>query len=264
MATKKKTAKRKALLKKRRRQRRFRIFLLCAGIVLFVSLSGYLVYEVYHMICPADNTTQDFAKQGNVRDKNNIGVVVLDPGHGGYDGGAEGVNGVLEKDVTLKIALLMKQQLESQHVTVVLTRDSDEVSWPSVEISDLTARTNISNESGGDLFVSLHTNSSEVMNDGSNGTEIWTMMINNANISLANHLEKQLETLNYTQNRGVKDESERPLAVLKKNYLPAVLVEMGFLSDTEDCSYLSSADGQKAIAKALSQGIIETLKENKK
>lgn len=231
---------------------------------MFLSLSGYLVYEVYHMIFPEETAAPPSAQNAAFRDKKSIGIVVLDPGHGGYDGGAEGVNGVLEKDVTLKIALQMKQQLESQHVTVILTRDSDEVSWPSVEINDLTARTNIANESGGDLFVSLHTNSSEVMNDGSSGTEIWTMMINNINISLANHLEKQLETLNYTQNRGVKDESERPLAVLKKNYLPAVLVEMGFLSDNEDCEYLSSASGQMAIAKALSQGIIDTLKENKK
>ncbi len=264
MATKKMTAKRKALLKKRRRQRRFRIFLLCTGAVLLLSLSSYLVYEVYHMIFPAETAGKPVPQNVSVRDKKSVGIVVLDPGHGGYDGGAEGVNGILEKDVTLNIALKMKQQLESQHVTVILTRDSDEVSWPSIEISDLTARTNIANESGGDLFVSLHTNSSEVMNDGSSGTEIWTMMINNTNISLANHLEQQLETLNYTTNRGVKDESERPLAVLQKNYLPAVLVEMGFLSDNEDCAYLSSKSGQTAIAKALSQGIIETLQENKK
>lgn len=252
---------------KKKRRIRWERLALVAGIPLLICLIGYLVI---HLITP-DRVEADMkqtaasthAQAKSVKKSNALGTVVLDAGHGGYDEGSSSLEGVSEKQITLDVTLKLGEKLKANNVDVIYTRDSDEVSWPAEEMQDLFARCNISNESDADLFVSIHTNSSEEYDDGARGIEVYTMMSNDTSISLAHHIHEQLTALNYSEDRGVKDEADRPLVVLRYNYVPSVLVEIGFISDTQDKYYMISPQGQDAISSAMCDAILATLQEIK-
>ena len=95
-----------------------------------------------------------------------ICTVVLDAGHGEPDGGAIGINGTLEKDINLAITLKIQEILETRDVKVIMTRtDDNSICDPDAEtlhekkVSDMHKRESIINNSGADLFVSVHMNS---------------------------------------------------------------------------------------------------------
>lgn len=267
------------MTKKKRRVNKKRLLLVLVPFFILIILLGYLVFHLVTSFLGDDvvqettNTTTEtvhnttygaLPKSGslpsavaNSSDQITGKTVVLDPGHGGYDGGSEAADGTLEKDVTLSIALQTKAKLEAQGYTVLLTRDSDVVNWPSIEIQDLWARCNYANASTGDVFVSIHTNASE-FGDGARGTEVWVNMNDQTKIDLATNINTELANLQYTQDRGVRDE-ESSLMVLEFIYMPAVLVEVGFITDGQDKDYIVSTSGQDNIAQALTNGIIQTL-----
>ena len=187
--------------------------------------------------------------------------VVLDPGHGGYDAGS--VYGDLyEKDVTLALAKDVGSRLEANGYHVLYTRDSDDVPWSDNEVEDLSKRVSISNESGAKLFVSIHTNATEV-DTGSYGYEVWGKIKEERVFSLSKNILDSLQTLNYSQNRGMKDQDTAPLQVLQNNKLPSVLIETGFLASDNDRAFLANPTKRKQIADKIADGIIHTLEDMK-
>lgn len=98
-------------------------------------------------------------------------ILVLDAGHGGYDSGALGSKGIIEKNITLAIALKVGAILKENNIDIVYTRKSDDVSWPANEKQDIAARANISNNRQVDLFISIHLNSFK--QNSVNGTETF-------------------------------------------------------------------------------------------
>ena len=189
-------------------------------------------------------------------------VVVLDAGHGGYDAGSTYEN-IYEKDVTLALVKDIGTRLEANGYPVVYTRDSDEVPWPGNEVEDLTERVRISNESGAKLFVSIHTNAAEVVN-GSYGYEIWGKMKEDTVVSLSKNILTELDTLGYSQNRGLKDQDLSPIQVLQNNKLPSILIETGFLASENDRLYLMDETKRKVFADKIADGIMKTLAEEEK
>lgn len=183
--------------------------------------------------------------------------VVLDAGHGGYDTGGI-YEDIYEKDITLAITKEIGTYVEGQGYRVGYTRDSDDVSWPSEEVADLSQRLEISQESGATLFVSIHTNDEET-NNGSYGYEVWGKIKNDTVFELSKNILDQLDTLEYSQNRGMKDQDTSPLMVLEKNNIPAVLVETGFIGSEQDRSYMNDPRTQKKIANEIGKGIVKTL-----
>lgn len=189
-------------------------------------------------------------------------VVVLDAGHGGYDAGSTYEN-IYEKDVTLALVKDIGTRMEANGYPVVYTRDSDEVPWPGNEVEDLTERVRISNESGAKLFVSIHTNAAEVVN-GSYGYEIWGKMKEDTVVSLSKNILTELDTLGYSQNRGLKDQDLSPIQVLQNNKLPSILIETGFLASENDRLYLMDETKRKVFADKIADGIMKTLAEEEK
>lgn len=181
--------------------------------------------------------------------------VCIDPGHGGYDSGAESYSGDYEKGITLKVAKELKKILEKQNIEVVLTRDSDNVTWSSILKEDLQARCDISNEEKADVFVSLHCNSEQNRNT-SRGVETWCRFKNTDSEKLAESIQEEISSINWTKDRGLKYESDGELYVLKNTEAASVLVEMGFLSNKKDAEYITSKKGQEECAKAIAAGII--------
>lgn len=240
--------------KKKRRIKKSRLFIFLSGLFLMIFL---FLYIIYHIISFFNPDIVDLVKPK----KDYIGSVVLDPGHGDYDDGGVSIDGYLEKDITLAVALKIGKILENENIEVFYTRDQDEVFWEGNQASDLFARVNIANETKADAFISIHTNSSENYNDGAIGSEIWLRYTDDKNITLANNINDEMSKISWNENRGLKDEANHPLTVLIYNELPSILVELGFLSDDSDKENLISNKGQDEMAKAIAAGIVKTIRE---
>ena len=187
-------------------------------------------------------------------------VVYLDAGHGGYDPGAS-YFGISEKSLTLAIQSRVKAKLESEGYQVVTTRTSD-------TYVDLTDRSRAANASESDIFVSIHINASE--SSAAQGIETYyyqpyaeypsrinaTYHANPTRLSmsdtLANAIQSSLINATGAQNQGVKRQT---FAVLRETTAPAVLLELGFLSNPQEAARLNTSAYQETLANAIVAGI---------
>ena len=198
------------------------------------------------------------ASRGNYDVLNKI--VYLDAGHGGYDPGAS-YFGISEKSLTLAIQSRVKAKLESEGYQVVTTRTSD-------TYVDLTDRSRAANASESDIFVSIHINASG--SSAAQGIETYyyqpfaeypsrinaTYHANSTRLSmsdtLANAIQSSLINATGAQNQGVK---RRTFAVLRETTAPAVLLELGFLSNPQEAARLTTSAYQETLANAIVAGI---------
>ena len=183
--------------------------------------------------------------------KNYIATVVIDPGHGDWDPGAN-VGNVLEKDISLTTSKAIEQALDEANIKAVLTRETD-ISLSDNKIDDLKKRAAKSAEINANYFVSIHVNSFDESDEVS-GFEIYKK--NDESHSLAQNIGKNIETLNYSKNRGILD-GGKSLQVLRDNMVPSVLIELGYLNNDNDYSYLSNDEKLQEMGKAIAKGIIE-------
>ena len=219
----------------------------------------------------ASRAAETSEKAGNL-------IVVIDPGHGGYDPGAVGVNGAKEKDLTLKIAKYCKEELEKYSgVTVYMTRTTDTGLSPSNNLSDdLKKRVEYAKGKKADVLVSMHLNSTGL--GTAHGAEVYYPNANyNPGVgsegkNLASKIQKELVGLGLTD-RGIKirnsgtntlypDGSLQDYYALiwqsKRAGFPAIIVEHAFIDNTSDYNkYLSSDEKLKALGIADAKGIAE-------
>ena len=174
--------------------------------------------------------------------------VVIDPGHGGKAPGATG-GGVREKAVVLNVAKKIAAYLEARGCTVMLTRETDVF----VELSD---RARMANEGKAILFVSVHCNSAKD-NPRATGMEIYHYTrASEASKRAARVIYDRLLPVCGLRGRGVKADN---FAVLRETAMPAVLVELGFISNPSDRSKLTNFAWQDDAAEAIADGIVEAL-----
>ncbi len=175
--------------------------------------------------------------------------VVIDPGHGGSDVGAE-YDGRYEKDDNLAIALLVNEKLKDMGINSCLTRNSDKF----VELKD---RCNIANRRKAQIFVSLHRNSA----DGAKGVEIWiSSEASEADTTLAENILKSLDNAGISENRGVKSGYARgdgDYYVNSHTDMPSCLVELGFINSKTDNELLD--EKIEIYAKAIADAIVKSL-----
>ena len=187
-------------------------------------------------------------------------IVYLDAGHGGYDPGAS-YFGISEKSLTLAIQSRVKAKLEAEGYQVVTTRTSD-------TYVDLTDRSRAANASESDIFVSIHINASG--SSAAQGIETYyyqpyaeypsrinaTYHANSTRLSmsdtLANAIQSSLINATGAQNQGVKRQT---FAVLRETTAPAVLLELGFLSNPQEAARLNTSAYQETLANAIVAGI---------
>lgn len=183
------------------------------------------------------------------------GLVVIDPGHGGYDDGAMSESGVLEKDLTLTISLKVKALLEQQGVEVILTRENDDVTWSDNNVKDLQARLDIATNAQADLMVSLHCNLSDEDPENVSGSEVYANSKQKESTELAQSITDELSKLSL-RSRGIKTGR---LHLLTYNTLPTVIVEMGFLSNPKDVEFLTNESSQNLLCEKIAAGILHQL-----
>jgi len=167
--------------------------------------------------------------------------VCIDPGHGGHDSGAVG-NGVKESALVLSIGRRVRDLLKP-HVEVIMTRESD-------HFVSLSERCNIANDAACDIFVSLHANSA--INTDAHGVETFTSGSDASRKLATLILNRHLEAVEQ-KNRGVKRAN---FHVLRNTRMPAVLQELGFVSNTGEAAILDSTANQEKMARAVTDGVL--------
>ncbi|MBM7691437.1 N-acetylmuramoyl-L-alanine amidase [Peribacillus deserti] len=186
-------------------------------------------------------------------------VIVLDPGHGGSDPGAVGY-GLYEKYITLDIAKRAKTKLEANGAKVYQTRSTD------VYVSPET-RAAYSQKVGADIFVSIHNNS--YTSSSANGLDTYYNGSRDEDDNrinpypakskeLATFIQSSTYSATRLKNNGVKSES---FIVLRKNTVPSVLVEVGFLSNSYDASLLKTTSFRDKAALGITNGIVSYFKK---
>jgi N-acetylmuramoyl-L-alanine amidase len=229
---------------------------------------------------PADPPVVDLAPPGVIR------TIVIDPGHGGADGGARGPGGAIEKDVTLQVALQLKAAIESRMgLRVVLTRDGDET-------VPLERRSALANNNKADLFLSLHANAS--FNSAVAGVQVVSLSdedyaarapslpgapnqvtVLGGGTRLIDAVPWDLAQLPHAGRSGVlaailvrqllqqgvalldAEAGQRPLRVLVGTNMPAVQLELGFLTNPDDERALRTGDRRGTIVEAIVAAIAE-------
>jgi len=172
--------------------------------------------------------------------------IVLDPGHGGRDPGAVGPGGTKEKNVNLAVVKLLAKEL-SYFARVLFAREHD-------EYRELWERSSLANTLDADLFISIHCNSAT--NREARGTETYVYRFGGKAEKLARRVQDNLVRALKTRDRGVKEANYH---VLRETKMPAILVELAFISHHEEEKCLALPEFQKAAARAIAQGVADHL-----
>lgn len=179
-------------------------------------------------------------------------VIVIDPGHGGTDAGAPGVNGVAEKDIVLSIAMKLdslNSKLYNNRFDIYLTRYRD-------TLISLRDRVQLAKRLNGDAFISLHCNQAE--NKTATGTEVYIdekrKRFADVSSILASEIKEQLSKRLGFKSRGVKFANFQVLRETNDS-CPAVLLELGFLSSGDEAQHLTKEEKHNGIAVAILQSI---------
>ncbi|MFD2612093.1 N-acetylmuramoyl-L-alanine amidase [Paenibacillus gansuensis] len=170
--------------------------------------------------------------------------VVIDPGHGGTDPGASGITGYREKAFTLAVGLKVNKLLEQEpRLQVIMTRTGD--TYPT-----LSDRSALANNAKADLFISIHGNSLV----GSKATGIESYYLHQNSGAFAKIIHKNLLAATNMSDRKVRVEN---FHVVRETKMPAVLLELGFLSNASDEAKMKSESYQQKCAEAIVQSIKE-------
>lgn len=176
-------------------------------------------------------------------------TIVIDAGHGGKDQGAAGRK-MQEKEITLKIAQRAGKYIRrrTRGVDVILTRERD-------EFISLNERANFANFCEADLFISIHANSARGYAEGTE-TFVWNKRHNPWSLKLARLIQKEYTERAKRKNRGVKKAN---FAVLRNTNMPAVLTEVGFISNAQEEKYMKSRRGRRKLAYCIYQAVKQYL-----
>ncbi len=207
------------------------------------------------MLTPAAPTAAEGSNQRKLT------CVVIDAGHGGEDGGAVSADGLYEKDVNLAVAFALRDLLEMNGVSVVMTRDEDILLYDRnvnyqgrKKVLDLAARKTVADNSGDCLFISIHMNA--FPQTQYSGTQVWYGTKDPLSQTVAADIQKNALLLQPDNHRKIKATGSN-IYLLDNVSAPCVLVECGFLSNPAEAARLSDPDYQKALAFMIFSGIVE-------
>jgi N-acetylmuramoyl-L-alanine amidase len=200
-----------------------------------VLFSIVLALELFGLANPVLAQTNPIGKR----------IIVIDPGHGGKDSGAVGINGIQEKDIVLKIA---KQIVELNEIAfknqfeIYLTRYTDTL----ISLGD---RTKLAKILKADIFISLHCNDAD--NANARGIEVYVANSNEKHfqksIIIAYNIQKMIMAKLGFESRGVKFANFQVLGETT-NFCPSILLELGFLSNRDEANYVSEYKNLKDFA----------------
>lgn len=189
-------------------------------------------------------------------------VIVIDPGHGGIDGGTN-FEGILEKNINLEIGMQLKEKLVKRGAKVIMTRETDEsldsnVNSRNRHREDLSNRVKIINDSEPDIFISIHVN--YIKNPNKLGPIVFYYEGSDKGRELAEKIQDNLNKLSAYLDMDINIKY-RPTTgdyyILRNTQAPGVIIETGFISNELDRKLLLDKDHQAEIAERISKSIIE-------
>lgn len=194
-------------------------------------------------------------------------TIIIDAGHGGFDGGATASDGTVEKDINLQIALKTAQLLRFNGFDVIMTRsedtgteDDESEAIAKRKKSDLTNRLQIMKDNPDAVFVSIHLN--KFTTSAASGAQVFYTKNRKEALCLAQSLQKSIKTLLQPQNDRVVKQGTNSTFLLKNAVVPTVIVECGFLSNKAELEKLKSEDYQSQMAFAVVCGITDYFKQD--
>ena len=208
--------------------------------------------------------TEDVSSIGKAED---IPDVVIDPGHGGEDGGASGADGTLEKELNLMISENIRDLLGLFGIQAEMTRSGDHLLYDyyndlddytgKMKTYDLRNRLKIAESSGAKLFLGIHMN--KFTQPKYRGLQVYYSPNNDASGGAAKMIQEY--TKNYLQPENTRETKKATSAIyiLKRITIPAVLVECGFLSNEAECALLNTAEYRLGTACVISAASLEWL-----
>lgn len=189
-------------------------------------------------------------------------VIVLDAGHGGFDGGAD-ANGLVEKDVNLAIALKLRDLLRSGGFEVKMTREEDKTTADGGRTdkpSDMNNRLQLIKDNPGCIFISIHQNKFE--DPTCTGAQVFYGPSEPMSQSLAQCIQQSFADLLQPGNTRIIKKSGKELFLLYYADVPAVIVECGFLSNPGEARLLADEEYQNKVAFTVYAGLLNYLEEN--
>lgn len=196
------------------------------------------------------------------------GTIVLDAGHGGEDGGAVGINGSMEKDINLAIALELEKYLKQNNFEVIMIRDTDtSVGDQSLDTvagrkrSDTKSRLRTVQETGECILISIHQN--HFSESKYSGAQVFYSGNREESALLAEAIRQNIVGSLQPGNTRENKEAEKNIYLLYNCPVPAVLVECGFLSNLEEAEKLGTESYQKDMAAAIYNGLVDYLQSAK-
>lgn len=224
------------------------IILLLSFFILMISAAGNI----------AVNTSSDIS--------DNLPVIVIDPGHGGEDGGAVSNNGVLEKDINLSIANDTSALFYLLGFDILRTRkndmalDSGEDTIRKRKVSDMKKRLEIFNSSIENTIISIHQN--KFSESKYHGAQIFYSPNNSKSKQLADSIKYSVKGLLQPDNERECKKADGGIYLLKNTNNPAIIVECGFISNEEECNHLLDKQYQKQMAFSITAGFLSYYNTN--
>ncbi|KNF09350.1 N-acetylmuramoyl-L-alanine amidase [Gottschalkia purinilytica] len=197
-----------------------------------------------NLVKKEDNITPIPQPKPDIKEK----VIVIDAGHGGRDPGTTAASGRPEKEFNLEVTLKLDKKLRSLGYKTILTRDKELSKNYKLELED---RSYIANKHNADIFISIHHNAFEE-NPNVTGIESFYYPSAKEGKILAELIQKELIQELKAVNRGAKPNN---FAVLRQTKMPAVLLELGFISNPKDEKIIETEDYQDRAVEAIARGL---------
>ena len=185
-------------------------------------------------------------------------TVIIDAGHGGFDGGAVAFDGTLEKDLNLSVALKLDSVLKIMGYDTVLVRDTDvstaddKGTERSQKVSDIKARLRLTEKYKDALFVSIHMN--KYTSPQPHGAQVFYSQVDGSK-ELAECIQRSITAGVQTDNKRVVKKTTKDIYLLYHAVIPSVIAECGFISNPDDLLKLKSDEYQLKRAAAIAAGI---------
>lgn len=235
------------------KKKNFQIMIRVTIVLLVMLTLFYYAYERAEL-----TSSGDIVEKEDKEDEKEKVRIVIDAGHGGKDPGKVGINGALEKDINLQIALKLKQFLEEEDVEVVLTREEDaglyDENASNKKVQDMKRRVELIEDAAPLLTISIHQNSYHEENV--HGAQVFYYTGSEKGKELAEIIQQALlNGADFDNKRSAKANDSYYL--LKKTSTPIVIVECGFLSNSEEAQKLAADYYQEKLAWAIHMGILQ-------
>ena len=206
---------------------------------------------------------QNSVDVSNLEDESSDKIIVLDAGHGGEDGGAVSSSGVVESDINLQVTEKLKDILSLNGYKIVMTReDNSDLADKSIETisgrkkSDMHRRLDIYNSHIQNVAISIHQNIFPA--DSCKGTQVFYSTQTQSGKVLADNITDTVKKYLQPENQRLSKPTSGSIFLLDNAKIPAVIVECGFLSNSEELKQLCDQDYQKKFSYCVFLGLLNT------